>query len=510
MSRQIRIVRYKHSIRAIADDAFGHNLVQQYCKKNLFKPAGSPATALNPYAAPVVDELGDLFYIECESRRTTILTKVLEKEFVAWLGKEGIKCTFEERTAFPGKAVVFDNHTLTLMEPPDGKYAWQNTAAILIAEDDHNVFELQTGKGKSIAAEKGAIRRGVITAFITKPAYMPKWVGDIESGLGLVVDQDFVVIDSVSKLVKIVTDGGDQETKAYLISSYCLDNYIHRWAESPDEYIDPDEILSSLGIGLCIYDEAHEVFRMQYWSVLAMAPNAILDLSATLLPDDPFLKDRYAERFPSDTRMNMDFNAYVDVIGLAFSMEDRKIAQRINRQPMYQHHVFESKVSKRKTTQLRYFDMLFRIIDKWYIRERQEGQKALVMLATRNMCTEFWDYCRQRLPDLDVQRYIEGDKYDTAKEADVIISTPGKSGTGVDYVGLVLNVIAVSVNASQKSMQMLGRTRDSCIARWGIHPKVVYPICTDILKQVVYYNRRRKLLSGRVNSMITMNSGIVI
>lgn len=842
------------SIRAIADDAYSHNVVQQYCKKKLFKPAGSPAVALNPYAAPVDEEEGDLFYIESEKIRTTIITRVLEKDLVNWLTLAGISCTYSEKASYKGNRVEFPNHTLQLMEPADSKYAWQNTASVLIVEEDHNVFELQTGSGKCLhddtkiripggwrrmgdlrigdrvigddglpttvtgvypngvvdlydvtfedgrtvkacgehlwgcfyintsprkrwgvrntlemqrliampnprvyiplpepedtqekeftvhpyllgvllgdgslrrcvlglsnpeveilervcallpedmtltggedglnwrlvgtkhgnntllnqirdlelcntksnekfipsaylegsieqryellrglmdtdgyissngtttyttvssmlahgvqdlvrslggiakittkvtnytykgerkrgqlaynvnirmkkpslmfhlprklartnddnqyskdlklrvksivkcapasatcisvdnakalyvaedwivthntkTAEKGVIRKGVIPAYITKPAYMAKWRGDVEEDMGLVVDTDFFVIDSVDRLMNMIHYGGDPATKAYLISSFCIDNYIHRWAANPEDYVDPDQIWEALGVGICVYDEAHEVFRMQYWSVLALAPNCILDLSATLLPDDPFLKARYAERFPTESRLSMDYNAYVDVIGLAFTMEDRKIAQRINRQPMYQHHVFESKVMKQKRTLNRYFDMLYKILDKWYLRDRKEGQKALIMLATRNMCTEFWQYVKLKCPDLDVQRYIEGDKYEVAKEADIIISTPGKSGTGVDYIGLVLNIIAVSVNASQKSMQMLGRTRDACITRWGIHPKVIYPICTNIPKQVTYYNRRRKLLAGRVNSMITMNTGIVI
>lgn len=510
MSRTVQIVRYKMSIRAIADDAYSHNVVQQYCKKKLFKPAGSPAVALNPYAAPVDEEEGDLFYIESEKIRTTIITRVLEKDLVNWLTLAGISCTYSEKASYKGNRVEFPNHTLQLMEPADSKYAWQNTASVLIVEEDHNVFELQTGSGKTKTAEKGVIRKGVIPAYVTKPAYLAKWEGDVEGDMGLTVNEDFFVIDSVDRLANLIHYGGDPAAKAYLISSFCIDNYIKRWAANPEDYVDPDQIWEALGVGICVYDEAHEVFRMQYWSVLALAPNSILDLSATLLPDDPFLKARYAERFPTESRLSMDYNAYVDVIGLAFTMEDRKIAQRINRQPMYQHHVFESKVMKQKRTLNRYFDMLYKILDKWYLRDRKEGQKALIMLATRNMCTEFWQYVKLKCPDLDVQRYIEGDKYEVAKEADIIISTPGKSGTGVDYIGLVLNIIAVSVNASQKSMQMLGRTRDACITRWGIHPKVIYPICTNIPKQVTYYNRRRKLLAGRVNSMITMNTGIVI
>ena len=849
MARSIKVVRYKHGIRLYADDLYGHQVVQQYCKRHLLKPLTPVGTKQD-----VDPEGGDLFYIESESHRITIVHITQEKALLNYLTTQGIHYSIEDKEAYQGNPTVFNKHTLNLIEPEGTKYTWQNSASILIAEEDHNVFEVQTGKGKALkngtlvrvpggwrkieelevgdtvvgkdgkpttvlgvypqgvvdlydvefwdgrvipacgehlwecfyvnttekrrwdvrntnemrrlmsmpnprvyiplidaeemptadlpidpyvlgallgdgslyndavsiskddadfieyfasrlsddmqlgsqhkcthgvvgtkhgknslleklrdldlagscsadkfipsmyfecsieqrldllrglldtdgtvgkdgglvsycsvsrmlaygvqrlvhslggiarvatkqphytykgerkrgklayivtirirepsrlfnlerkktltrddgqyanklklrvrsikpcgsgeatcitvdnedhlyvaegyvvthntaAAQKGTVLRGVVTSYVTKPAYLGKWVGDIEDGLGLTLDEDFLLVDNVDRLINLVTYGGDPQVKAYLISSFCIDNYIKRWTEDPDEIPDPDQVWRALGVGLVVYDEAHEVFRMQYWSAMALSPYAILDLSATLLPDEPFLKHRYAERFPLESRLSLDYEAYVDVIGLAFTIQDRKIAQRINKQGMYQHHVFESKVMSKKQALNNYFEMLYKILDKWYLQERQEGQKALFMFATRAMCTEFFDFVKARCPDLNVKRYIEGDKYAEAKEADIIISTPGKSGTGVDYVGLVLNVICVSVNASQKSMQMLGRTRDGCIQRWGVRPKVIYPLCTTITKQVIYYNRRRKLLAGRVNSLITMNTGIAI
>lgn len=505
MARSIKVVRYKHGIRLYADDVYGHQVVQQYCKRHLLKPLTPVGTKQD-----VDPEGGDLFYIESESHRITIVHISQEKALLNYLTSQGIHYSIEDKEAYQGNPTVFNKHTLNLIEPEGTKYTWQNSASILIAEEDHNTFEVQTGKGKTAAAQKGTVLKGVVTAYVTKPAYLGKWVGDIEEGLGLTLDEDFLLVDNVERLINLVTYGGDPKVKAYLVSSFCIDNYIKRWTEDPDEVPDPDQVWRALGVGLVVYDEAHEVFRMQYWSAMALSPYAILDLSATLLPDEPFLKHRYAERFPLESRLSLDYEAYVDVIGLAFTIQDRKIAQRINKQGMYQHHVFESKVMSKKQALNNYFEMLYKILDKWYLKERQEGQKALFMFATRAMCTEFFDFVKARCPDLNVKRYIEGDKYAEAKEADIIISTPGKSGTGVDYVGLVLNVICVSVNASQKSMQMLGRTRDGCIQRWGIRPRVVYPLCTTIIKQVVYYNRRRKLLAGRVNSLITMNTGIAI
>ncbi|MGL5648939.1 MAG: DEAD/DEAH box helicase family protein [Clostridium sp.] len=510
MSTVITMRVLRRCVECVSTTSIGYKVMEQFCRRALFKPAYSPPPQDNRYAEPPDPNDGDFFYIPNERLSTILIHPSMATKLKEELGLNRILVTMYEDRAkiIPGKKVKF-RPNFRMVEPEDSKYAWQNAAAPLIVSGDHNVFELQTGKGKTIAAEKGVALRQRLPMFITKPAYLAKWKSDIAGDLNLTEGEDFFLIDSVDTLEDLVRKGGKPTAKAYLCSSFTIDRFIQKWMHEVDS-IHPNKILPSLGVDITVYDEAHELFRMQYWSYIALNANAVLDLSGTLKPDDPFLKKRYLERFPENVRLEMELDIFIDVVGLAFGMSDRKVVRRVNSQRMYAHHVFEKGIMKRKQMMYRYFDMLYRILDKWYIAEFQPGQKALYLFYTREMCTLFATYLRNKTQGLRIYRYIQDDDFAETENADVIVSTHGKSGTAVDYKGLILNVIAVSLNASQKSLQMLGRTRDGCIERWGIHPKVVYPICMDIPKQVSVYNQRRKLLTGRVRSLITMNSGVVI
>lgn len=509
MSNVIKITRLNRCLECVSESSTGFKILERYCRNNLFKPAvggqGDPR-----YAPPPDPDNGEFFYIANERLSTILIHYSQLEKLKTELRLNGCMVSFYEDKAKPkpGKKIRF-KPSFKMVEDEGSKYEWQNDATPLIVTGDHNIFELQPGKGKTVAAEKGVVLRQRLPMFITKAAYLPKWKMDIEKDLCLVEGEDFFIIENVKMMEKLVKLGGIPTAKAYLCSSHTIDLFIKKWINEVDS-INPLKILPSLGVDITIYDEAHELFRMQYWSYMALNANAVLDLSGTLKPDDPFLKKRYAERFPKDCKYELEINAFVDVIGLAFSMSDRKLARKINSQRMYAHHVFEKGIMKRKQVMYRYFDMLFRILDKWFIREFQPGQKALYLFYTREMCTLFATYLRINAKGFKIYRYIQGDEFNETHNSDVIVSTHGKSGTAVDYVGLVLNVISVSINAGQKTIQMLGRTRDGCIERWGIHPKVVYPICTDVNKQISVYNQRRTLLAGRVRSMCTMNSGVTI
>ena len=506
MARVIKLTYYNRAVRAFAEDQYGYNLLYKYCREHLYLTA---TTVVNGQIVDDPDNC-EMFFIDIPRAFGVIVELSHAEQLKASVEREGF--TVEEFTQepVPGTKASFHNHTLTLYEPEGSKFSWQNDGIVAICENDHNIFELQTGKGKTKGAMKGIVVKEELPVFVTKPAYMPMWEGAIKKNLAVTEDVDFLVVNKVSTLIKLIDNPRNPKIKAYLISSYTIDSYIEQWAADPDQFTDPFDILPNLGAGIAIFDEAHEVFRKQYLSFIAMSPIAVLDLSATLLPDIAFLKKRYLERFPIDNRFLLEYNAFIDVVGLAYTMEDHKVAQRINKQSMYNHHVFESKVLKRTKTANNYFDMLYKIAVKWYLTNHKPGQKMLVTLYTRQMCEEVTKYFKAKCPNHNVVRYIDGDSYADACAGDIIISTMGKSGTGVDYVGLILNIIAVSVKASQKSLQMLGRTRDSCIDKWGIRPVVVYPICMTIPKQVTYYNLKRKLLSGRVNSMVTLNTGFCI
>ena len=369
------------------------------------------------------------------------------------------------------------------------------------------------------SAMKYMVKLGKRVLVITKAGYVDKWQGDLLGGLKP-RPGEFVRVKDLDELEDLFliadagrmnsTGKGDKDIKVILISSHCIDNYIQRWCSGDFFKVSPYDFIEKLGIGLTVYDESHQLFRMNFWSFIMMDHEHVLDLSATLDPEQDFMKARYKERFPKEARFDLEYDAYVEMYGIYFNWNDTKALTRLNRMSMYNHTEFEKLIMKKKTTENEYFNMLNRLLIPWFFDNWKPGQRALVLFATKEMCTRFTKFIQGRHPGKRVERYIQGDKYDKAKTGDVIVSTRGKSGTAVDYEGLVLNLTTVAVDDIQASLQILGRTRKTTLIEWGIVPKIVFPVCRQVRKQVDYYKRKLKKFEGKVTKALTMGSSFVI
>lgn len=482
---------------------------------------------INRVRGKVIIVPGDEYFIRDKQRDQIVYCDAHWDEFKKFLdifkttSRNPVKVDIQYvKKKYTGQPVKFDRHTLTLVET-DEYWMWQNAASDLALEEGryHTIFEVQMGLGKTKSAMKFMIKAGVRTIIITKAAYVTKWKGDVVDGLRprggelVVIDS----LDALEDLFLIATAGrmnstgkGDKDIKVILISSHCIDNYIQRWCSGEHFKVAPYDFMEKLGIGLTVYDEVHQLFRMNYWSFIMLDQCNVLDLSATLTPDQDFMKARYLERLPLASRFTKEFDAYVEMYGIYFNWADHKAVQKINRLGMYNHTEFEKAIMRKPKAELEYFSMLNAMLQPWFFKIWEPGDKALIILATKEMCTRFAKYMKSRHPGKDVQRYIQGDKYEVAKKADIIVSTKGKSGTAVDYEGLIINLTTVAVDDTQSSEQILGRTRKTTLFKRGIAPKIVYPVCKQVLKQGRYYVKRQQKFQGKVTKMVTMSSNFVI
>lgn len=354
------------------------------------------------------------------------------------------------------------------------------------------------------------------TLLITKAGYIDKWIGDLTAkkySLSL-RPGELVRISSLQQLddmVNIALAGrmgaapGEREIKMLAISSHTLDNWI---AESlkQSKVCHFTELLKVLGVGMVLYDETHQLFRMNYWSFMLLGSPRVLDLSATLGDEgDDFMDRRYAERVPKATRYNgIKYDAYIDAYSIYYHSENPAIIDKVNRLKMYNHTEFEKAILRKKKVEKAYYQMIFDVLNLWYLKERKEGQRALIFFATKSMCTNFTEFLKERLPTLDIKRFIQGDNYKEFVAADIGISTPGKASTAVDIPGLLITLCTVAMGKEKANLQLLGRTRKD--RKWGITPKVVYFHCQQLKKHSVYLNRRKKMFQGKVNKFHLLNS----
>lgn len=421
----------------------------------------------------------------------------------------------------PGELVEFDKHKLNLIEKEGTAFAFQNKVIDFAMEADkpHRVFEIQTGRGKTKMALKVGVKFGQRILIITKAAYVPKWIGDVEDNLGIKAGE--LCVPKTSKqfedLLQIGLSGrmgaqskSDKTIKVIILSSSILDNWVRNWLEYGHS-IHPTNIVSVLGSGLTIYDESHQLFRKNYWSFLLLNASKFLDLSATLEPDasDVFMKERYLERFPLANRYTgLEYNKYIDGYSIYYGIGDKKLKKRINSMSMYNHTEFELLIAKDEAVLAKYFEMVSSIVDLWYVKLKETGDKAIVFFATKKMCTMYQEHAIKKYPALKVTRNIEGDNYNEFITGDLCVSTPGKSGTAIDIPGLILNIVTVAISKRQMNLQILGRVRD--LRNPNKYPKAVFLHCSDVKKHIQYLNRRKVTYEGKVRSFKILNSSFMI
>lgn len=462
---------------------------------------------------------GDKYYIPSPKECGFYYINAMEETVVNLIRNartsKPIKIIEQRFPEYSGDSIVFDRHKLTLVET--GDYAYQNDIVEFATEPtrNHTTLEVPTGYGKTKLSMKTAVKLSKRLLVVTKAGYVDKWIGDLKTDLNL-RPGELIKIDGVKGLAEMLhiglsgrmgkMDKSDKEIKAMVISSHAIDDYIETYLTN-EVLVHPTEVLKTLGVGFLVYDESHQLFRKNFWSFIMLNIPQLMDLSATLQPDDAFLKMRYRERFPPASRYDkLEFEKYIDAFGIMYGIRDYQLVAKVNRMPMYNHLTFEGWLSKTKRQQVSYFTMVDQILEKLYFSTYQKGQKVLVFFSTKQMCTDFAKWIKERHKTFRVERYIQGDKYDIMKKGDIIVSTPGKSGTAVDIPGLIMSLSTVMIDDTQANLQMLGRTRRSK----DFTPKMVYLFCRGIKKHVAYHKKRMTMYRSKVRNHLVMNTSFNI
>ena len=517
---EVVITRYRTGFRLQTTDAYLRNALTAL-HETLTRPKIERSRG-RVYAVP-----GDKFYIESPKEYAYYYIDALYDEVLQFIKNTQLRRNFPEYSmeintvpAHTGGAVIYDRHKLNLVEPDDSDFVYQNGVIDFAKAPErlHTILEMQTGTGKTTMAMKIAVAKQKRLLVITKAAFVSKWLGDLKEDLNL-RKGELVHIDSADALQDMIdigkagrmdpVDKGDVQIKAMAISSHALDKYIDNFLKYDGVETHPSEILKHLDVGLVLCDEPHMLFRMNYWSYTMLNIPEMIDTSATLVPDDAFLKLRYLERFPSKDRYDkLDFIKYIEAMGIMYGIDDGKLLRRVNTMPMYNHMMFEGLIFKSKKMQENYFKMCDSILEKLYFKAYQKGQKALVFFSTQQMCTEFAAWLSKKHPGFVVKRYIQGDKYDDMQKGDIVVSTPGKSGTAIDIKGLILSLSTVMIDDTQANLQMLGRTRRT--KQWDVDVRMVYLFCRSLRKHMQYHQKRVKMYKGKVKNHLILNSSFMI
>ena len=390
-----------------------------------------------------------------------------------------------------------------------------NADSLYVAENyivTHNTKSLQ----------KVMVRMGVRTALIMRPTYKDKWIFDCcDDPTGLKVEKEHVLVcQGVQSIYDAYEMGQNGELDAkdiriIIIPTVTLQLFLKEYmSTAATNAINLDDFYDTLGVGLVGYDEVHEHFLLVYLSGIMLNPPKTVEMSATLEPgaSKVFIRERYKERFPIINRLSIPYIPVVDVRGLYYTIEDKKLAWWATKMSPYNHKVFEGKLM-REGYHVSYCEMWYNLMERTFLENYEPGQKIIILFATVDMCEFYTNYVREKLSthprfcDLMVSKYNGGDSYDDFIMAEIGVSTPNKAGTAIDKPGTVHMYVTTPIDDQQLNEQIAGRPRPVI---WDMNPKVWFGHCMNIPKHGAYLNSRMHSLKGKVLSFKVATSPYVV
>lgn len=370
------------------------------------------------------------------------------------------------------------------------------------------VVMLQTGKGKTFVSFQVIARIKRRTIIIIPAKFLAMWTKEIKNAFEM-TDEDLWVVRGGDQLRSMINQAkaGAKIPKLIMMSNATFSNYLDAYKEQMiPEYggygLHPNDFYETLNIGLRLIDEVHMDFHRNFRFDLYSNIPVTLSLSATLESDNAFMNQRYRIVWPIPTHPpEFEYDQFIDAHSVFYSLNRPDLIRCQGFAKMYSHVKFEESIMKYKFMLNNYIEMLVDLTGKIYVDVREPGQKFLILCSTVNMCTILAQKLQLDYPELHVERYVSADDYEkNCLAPDIVVSTIGSAGTGVDIPNLRETFNTVALDSKQSSQQALGRPRR--LKDWPeVHPGFWMLYAREIDKHVQYCRGKDDKFRGKVRSM---------
>lgn len=339
------------------------------------------------------------------------------------------------------------------------------------------------------------------TLLVIKPMYIKRWLDDVASKNGIInlSPKELVVVRGSEALASVIKMGldGTLNYKMIIVSNKTMQLYFKDYLSGTnmEKYmgVKPQELFDVLKIGVRIIDEAHQDFHQCFMTDLFTNCPKTIELSATLIPDDPFLKSMYELVYPKQDRFGGGVLAkYVDVYSVPYRMDHSNNQNvRVSNRGMtsYSHGSFEESIMKNKKRLENYISMVVDLTENHFIKKRYSDYKLLIFAGRVELCKILADRLSEIYPKLKIGKYTQEEDYSVLAELDIIVSTPMSSGTAVDIPRLQVCINTVAIGSTQANLQMIGRLRQ--LRDVPVNPTFLYLYCVDIPKHMEYHIKKR-------------------
>ena len=368
------------------------------------------------------------------------------------------------------------------------------------------VITLQTGKGKTLTTLFAINEIGARVVVVLPGMYMDQWAKEVletfeyEPG-------DLLVIRGTKQFTQLLNAALDDAltAKFIIITTNTWQKYmfIHESTNGNSELVypvPPDRFYETIRAGIRNIDEVHLNFHCNFRQDLYTHIPLTNSLSATLEPEKPMLEKLYDIVWPAQTRgPEVEYDKFISMAVLWYSINEVRRIRCIGPRG-YSHTMFEQSILRYKGMTKDYFEMHLAIITREFVSVFESGQSALVMFATIDMAVKFQEFLVERLPNLNIQRYVRGlddDYHDNFRKGDIVVSTYKSSGTAVDRPNLRVTFRSMWLSAKEGNIQVLGRTRR--LKDWpDVAPRFICISAREIPKHREYTKAIFQKLGGKV------------
>lgn len=345
---------------------------------------------------------------------------------------------------------------------------------------------------------------GCRSLIMLPPKYFGIWETALEETYG-----DSVKWRKVSgggPLKQLIIDGldGTIEEEVILVSCVSYRNYIDAFEKYGDNIeasgymVAPPRFHEVIGAGVQVNDEFQEdpglFFRIDLYSNVQKQ----IYLSATPYTGNPYVTKMIDVMTPFETLCTLpEWNKFIDAVALLYS--DPTVKPKDYLTPFkntYNHARYETQMLKNKKRLEFYLKYVRRAVEGLYVRDRQEGQKALVLCATVKFIHMLTKYLQKEFPNLVIDYHVSGSDYTKLAKNDITVSTIKSSGTGVDIPNLRETIMLQATGSEKDNVQIMGRTR--VLKDWpDVTPRFSYFVCNNIPQHIRYMREKQEFLQGK-------------
>ena len=315
---------------------------------------------------------------------------------------------------------------------------------------------MQTGKGKTYSAIKSWVNLGY-PGIVIVYGLVDQWIKNVLEYTK--IDKDYVYKVQEFKSLALLAQNPDYKP-LFFAASYTT---MQLFMEGKNDYdLLPwnfSEFFKFYGIGVKIIDETHRCFHGITCMDLRTNVPYNLYCSATFTQSTKDAKRIFNRVFPREIRYGLvNYDRYVSTFVYGFYglvKESRCVRSRGYSHTKYEHDLLRS--HRIFTSHVN--DVLDPLIRSHYINHMEKGDRLLITCASIEYVTKLAEHLSVEYPDLKVISYLGGDKISALDDANIIVSTASKSGTGLDVKNLICVINTISMQSETLIPQLFGRLR---------------------------------------------------